>query len=347
MLHFAASPEPKIIWYFNQNKIEPFKFNNIIMQKDAAEYSLIIDKISVINQGNYCVVAENEHGKAVSSANVIVSDPIQSETNSQPFSSHTSYNSNQDDSNSIARSTFHQASRSFRLLPSTSTSPSSASPSSMVPNMTSPKPFKSNYQVPSNQPQTAIKEPHEYNQFKNSLSQNYSTYQRSNDLLKPAIDMHGKSVDLNRAFITTGNTATTRGCLKIEKNLMNKIVRTGDEVIFEAEIIGHPSPTVLWYRNGVLMQQGTDWKMVKDANMHKLIIREAFPEDTGLISIKAYNSTGSVESSANLLVRDTNLEVDQIPVTSYAEECSSVKQKREVSKSPVLISFTKLNLLLN
>lgn len=255
-------------------------------------------------QGTYAVVAENEHGKAVSSSNIVLSDPVQSQ---EPFDQpvlDSVTSTIQSESDSEVRSTFQEASKSFRQISS-----------SMVPNMSSPKPFRS---------QQFSKEQHQISQI-NSQTHKFTEFHRQS---QPSSEVL-RSSEVSRSFPPAGSGP--RGYLKIERNLMNKIVHTGSEVIFEAEIIGHPDLTVLWYRNGVLIQAGSDWKMVKEGNLHKLLIREAFPEDTGLITIKAYNSTGSVESSANLLVRDTNLQLDQIPVFKYAEECSSVKQKRDVS----------------
>lgn len=66
----TGTPPPTLIWYHNGVEVESSRFVNIIKRDNI--YTLIIDKVSQANDGEYVVHAENEAGTAKTSANLCV-----------------------------------------------------------------------------------------------------------------------------------------------------------------------------------------------------------------------------------------------------------------------------------
>ena len=80
-------------------------------------------------------------------------------------------------------------------------------------------------------------------------------------------------------------------------------VKEGKPAKFVAKATGEPIPTITWYH---------DHKPIKDSDIYKirypeegestLMLPEAFPEDTGVYTVKAENDVNEVECSATLEV---------------------------------------------
>ncbi|XP_074602730.1 uncharacterized protein LOC141856343 isoform X2 [Brevipalpus obovatus] len=321
-------PEPRTTWYLNEMRIEPNNYPDLIFQKDGTEYSLTIPKIQPELEGNYCIVGENEYGRAVSHGQVRMNGSLAPQS-MQYLTPDYKPPSNMDSVN-VGPTTFHDVNTDSHLTNSSFKMPEINVPilpyKKQHPHFVQENQFKNFVHPPTTTSMPRISNFPPPTEIRNDLSMSTNNFSSINGL-KPY------------GYIGASNTSPARGFLKIERHLMNKIARTGDQVTFECEIIGHPSPTILWYRNGVVIQEGSDWRMERDGNVNRLVIREAFPEDCGLITMKAFNNTASVDSSANLLVRDVNLEPDQ-PVVRYTDECSSVKQKRDFFTKFVLENST-------
>lgn len=82
------------------------------------------------------------------------------------------------------------------------------------------------------------------------------------------------------------------------------IVRDGQPVTFRAVVHGEPMPEIKWFRNGeeIDVEEYPEFTIECIDKVCTLKLEEAFPEDTGQITIKAANPAGAVTSTAKLLV---------------------------------------------
>lgn len=87
------------------------------------------------------------------------------------------------------------------------------------------------------------------------------------------------------------------------QGLKNKTVTEGESVTLECHISGHPQPTVTWYREDYKIESSMDFQITFKAGLARLVIREAFAEDSGRFTCTATNKAGSVSTSCHLHVK--------------------------------------------
>ncbi|XP_013370337.1 PREDICTED: myopalladin [Chinchilla lanigera] len=95
------------------------------------------------------------------------------------------------------------------------------------------------------------------------------------------------------------------------KMLQNLSASEGQLVVFECRVKGAPSPKVEWYREGTLIEDSPDFRilqkkprsMAEPEEICTLVIAEVFAEDSGCFTCTASNKYGTVSSVARLDVR--------------------------------------------
>ncbi|XP_028632683.1 myopalladin [Grammomys surdaster] len=95
------------------------------------------------------------------------------------------------------------------------------------------------------------------------------------------------------------------------KMLQNLSASEGQLVVFECRVKGAPSPKVEWYREGTLIEDSPDFRilqkkprsMAEPEEICTLVIAEVFSEDSGCFTCTASNKYGTVSSIAQLNVR--------------------------------------------
>ncbi|XP_072851296.2 myopalladin isoform X2 [Pogona vitticeps] len=95
------------------------------------------------------------------------------------------------------------------------------------------------------------------------------------------------------------------------KTLQNISASEGQLVVFECRVKGAPSPKVEWYREGTLIEDSPDFRILqkKPRSMSEpeeictLVIAEVFSEDSGSFTCTASNKYGTVSNSAYLMVK--------------------------------------------
>uniref|UniRef100_A0A8C9LDC9 Ig-like domain-containing protein n=1 Tax=Pavo cristatus TaxID=9049 RepID=A0A8C9LDC9_PAVCR len=87
------------------------------------------------------------------------------------------------------------------------------------------------------------------------------------------------------------------------EGLKNKTVTEGESVTLECHISGHPQPAVTWYREDYKIESSMDFQITFKAGLARLVIREAFAEDSGRFTCTATNKAGSVSTSCHLHVK--------------------------------------------
>lgn len=87
------------------------------------------------------------------------------------------------------------------------------------------------------------------------------------------------------------------------QGLKNMTVIEGESVTLECYISGHPAPIVSWYREDYQIESSIDFQITFKAGVARLVIREAFAEDSGRFTCTATNVAGTVSTSCHLHVQ--------------------------------------------
>ena len=143
------------------------------------------------------------------------------------------------------------------------------------------------------------------------------------------------------------------------KELKPVEVVEGSDVEFEVQVQGNPEPDVSWLRNNVLIEPGDRYEETRVEDVHRLIIHETIPEDSGEVKCQAKNDVGSVQSVAQLVVKPDEGKpsgvIEEVSVSHTVEVQSEVplegvlgvpKQEKsllppEIVKSPQDLTVTE------
>nr|XP_046259562.1 myosin light chain kinase, smooth muscle isoform X2 [Scatophagus argus] len=87
-------------------------------------------------------------------------------------------------------------------------------------------------------------------------------------------------------------------------HLADLSVMDGSRVALTVELSGHPPPEVVWLHDGQEVMETEDFHLLRDENLHTLLIQEVFPEDTGTYSCKAWNQHGEDHTQCRLTVEE-------------------------------------------
>uniref|UniRef100_A0A8C9RVS4 Ig-like domain-containing protein n=1 Tax=Scleropages formosus TaxID=113540 RepID=A0A8C9RVS4_SCLFO len=120
-------------------------------------------------------------------------------------------------------------------------------------------------------------------------------------------------------------TAETAPPTFIQK-LQSMAVKQGSQATLSVRVTGTPAPDVKFFREGTEIQSSSDFRLVQDGDQHSLLVAEAFPEDSGMFSVTATNSSGKATCTAQLLVQGEHAKLflfahSEIP-KSRAMNCS-------------------------
>ncbi|XP_054877662.1 myopalladin isoform X2 [Poeciliopsis prolifica] len=95
------------------------------------------------------------------------------------------------------------------------------------------------------------------------------------------------------------------------KSLQELSASEGQLVVLECRVKGVPSPRVDWFRDGKLLEDSPEFRILQKKprspaepeEICTLVIAEVFPEDSGMFTCTANNNYGTVSSSAALRVK--------------------------------------------
>uniref|UniRef100_A0A8C4FE00 Ig-like domain-containing protein n=1 Tax=Dicentrarchus labrax TaxID=13489 RepID=A0A8C4FE00_DICLA len=95
------------------------------------------------------------------------------------------------------------------------------------------------------------------------------------------------------------------------KNLQDLLTSEGQLVVLECRVKGMPSPRVDWYREGKIIDDSPDFRILQkkprspaeSEEICTLVIAEVFSEDSGMFTCTASNKYGTVSSTATLRVK--------------------------------------------
>ncbi|XP_057602279.1 titin isoform X1 [Hippopotamus amphibius kiboko] len=121
--------------------------------------------------------------------------------------------------------------------------------------------------------------------------------------------------------------------------LKNVTVIEGESVTLECHISGYPSPKVTWYREDYQIESSIDFQITFQSGIARLMIREAFAEDSGRFTCSAVNEAGTVSTSCYLAVQVS--EEFEKETTAVAEKITT-EEKRFVESRDVVMTDTSI-----
>ncbi|XP_036900257.1 titin isoform X1 [Sturnira hondurensis] len=121
--------------------------------------------------------------------------------------------------------------------------------------------------------------------------------------------------------------------------LKNVTVIEGESVTLECHISGYPSPKVTWYREDYQIESSIDFQITFQSGIARLMIREAFAEDSGRFTCSAVNEAGTVSTSCYLAVQVS--EEFEKETTSMTEKFTT-EEKRFVESRDVVMTDTSI-----
>ncbi|XP_042888253.1 titin-like isoform X7 [Penaeus japonicus] len=79
-------------------------------------------------------------------------------------------------------------------------------------------------------------------------------------------------------------------------------VSDGGNATFTVNVNGYPTPRVIWFKNGVGLQQSDKYLMTQSAGQVTLVVKQVNSQDSGYYTMLAENSSGCTVASAQLAV---------------------------------------------
>ncbi|OCT70083.1 myopalladin isoform X2 [Xenopus laevis] len=107
------------------------------------------------------------------------------------------------------------------------------------------------------------------------------------------------------------------------KSLQDLTACEGQLVVFESRVKGSPSPKVEWYREGTLIEDSPDFRilqkkprsMAEPEEICTLVIAEVISEDSGMFTCTASNKYGTTSSIAYLTIKGSNENTSTAPLS--------------------------------
>uniref|UniRef100_A0AAZ1XXF4 Ig-like domain-containing protein n=1 Tax=Oreochromis aureus TaxID=47969 RepID=A0AAZ1XXF4_OREAU len=124
--------------------------------------------------------------------------------------------------------------------------------------------------------------------------------------------------------------------------LKNTNVIEGESVTLECQISGQPTPIIMWFREDYKIESSIDFQITYENGFARLVIREAFAEDSGRFTCTATNEAGTVSTSCYLLVQvSEDIESrEEIAVVTEHVETAQLRETREETQVSVVESET-------
>ncbi|KAL6101474.1 mypn [Pungitius sinensis] len=118
------------------------------------------------------------------------------------------------------------------------------------------------------------------------------------------------------------------------KSLQDLLAPEGQLVVLECCVKGVPSPRVYWYREGKIIEDSPDFRILQKKGICTLVIAEVFSEDSGMFNCTATNKFGTVSSTATLTVKGNGS--NSIHVRPFSGLTVKPHQMQEPSSAPTV-----------
>ncbi|XP_050975118.1 titin-like, partial [Labeo rohita] len=118
--------------------------------------------------------------------------------------------------------------------------------------------------------------------------------------------------------------------------LKNVTVTEGESVTLECQISGHPTPAIMWFREDYRIEHSIDFQITYENSYARLVIREAFAEDSGRFTCTATSEAGTISTSCYLLVKVSE-EIESREEITVQEKQTVIEDKAETEISAVSV----------
>ncbi|MEQ2219931.1 hypothetical protein ILYODFUR_000155 [Ilyodon furcidens] len=116
----------------------------------------------------------------------------------------------------------------------------------------------------------------------------------------------------------------------IVSSLKNTNVTEGESVTLECQISGQPTPVIMWFREDYKIESSIDFQVSYESGFARLVIREAFAEDSGRFTCTATNEAGTISTSCYLLVQvSEDIESRQEAVSIVTAQTQVTEEAKE------------------
>lgn len=281
----VGKPAPKIKWLFNDF---PVTGKDYLVSTSGDRQVLSIPEVKNDNQGRITCVAENEVGKAVCSAQLIVQQTQDLTLPDGSIQAQPGYTMKRE---VITQMTSSSSSRTLTQ---------GGEPQVEVHSVTT-QDEKTLKQI--NQDEPEVKESHVIKEYHQVGKQ------------PPVIHEKVLSSATNAA-VELQKTVAAPEPLQIQRRLrppkfttpvIGKIVDQGVDVVLEGIVDGQPTPQVTWTKNGEEIKPTRSIDITFDLHRVRLEIKSVTTNDSGRYSCTAVNDAGTAVSTADLVVRSKQI----------------------------------------
>ncbi|KAJ8248682.1 hypothetical protein COCON_G00233630 [Conger conger] len=112
------------------------------------------------------------------------------------------------------------------------------------------------------------------------------------------------------------------------QGLKNVTVIEGESVTLECQISGHPAPGIMWFREDYRIESSIDFQITYENGYARLVIREAFAEDSGRFTCTATSEAGTISTSCYLLVQVSEEIEGREDITTASEYIETAEEKQ-------------------
>uniref|UniRef100_A0A3Q3W8G6 Palladin n=1 Tax=Mola mola TaxID=94237 RepID=A0A3Q3W8G6_MOLML len=120
------------------------------------------------------------------------------------------------------------------------------------------------------------------------------------------------------------------------QKLKSQEVAEGSPIRLECRVTGNPQPLVRWFCEGRELHNSPDIQIWRDADLHTLVISEAFEDDTGRYTCVASNTLGADNTSAEVYIEGAS--------SSDSEEEGDMSSSRSGTMPQVQKKTTSMSL---
>ncbi|KAM9726570.1 myopalladin isoform 2-T2 [Menidia menidia] len=154
------------------------------------------------------------------------------------------------------------------------------------------------------------------------------------DPTSPTQTLHLQSQTSNHIFPQGLNGQPLMAAPVFTKSLQDLTSAENQLVVLECRVKGVPSPRVDWYREGKIIEDSPDFRILQkkprspaeSEEICTLVIAEVFPEDSGMFTCTASNKYGTVSSAAALKVKGSGSNSSHVrPFSSLPAEPNQIQ----------------------
>ncbi|XP_016102496.1 myopalladin [Sinocyclocheilus grahami] len=135
--------------------------------------------------------------------------------------------------------------------------------------------------------------------------------QSVSDILLTSHQSNPENLNGSSSYLQSFDVRPIMAAPVFTKNLQDVLAVESQLVVLECRVKGIPSPKVDWYREGTLIEDSPDFRilqkkprsMAESEEICTLVIAEVFPEDSGTFTCTASNKYGTISSTAALRVK--------------------------------------------